>query len=430
MKKSLIALSVLAATSAFAGGITPANPVSVDGNRVGDLLFAPVYIVDGDFATELRVVNTSTTISTVAKVQFSESIASSEVLDFLIYLSPGDVWVGTASIEDGRIVMRSSDDSILQLTGNSFATAAAPAVYPFSNQNAKYGYVTIVESAAFPVPANVACTPSAVGVPILKPLVKAAYDALPAAIDEATGINVNCGSIATNASTRNLLAGEVTLRSRSFGMEAKLPLYAVVNYDNAQKLSTAVLTELGLSSFTTTAQLEGAIWGAEKIIPYNLNNGTHIVSATFPTRKAYRGVATGVYPFNNTGGVSTNFPTLANVGVRDLTEQLNVVAGQNISPLPTNPQLSFAEMGLAVLTRGAQALDARGLLSQVAIPFAEGYVELGINAVAAPTNATAVGTATVSAGSPGIVTSLSQSLNSGVSQWAWRYAPQKYDSSN
>lgn len=113
MKKSLIALSVLAATSAFAGGtggiqggIDFGTPVSLADNGVGDLLLAPVFLASGGWQSEIKLINTSTTLSTVAKVVFYENFRSTEVLDFFVYLSPGDYWNGVIATQpSGQITV-------------------------------------------------------------------------------------------------------------------------------------------------------------------------------------------------------------------------------------------------------------------------------------------------------------------------------------
>jgi hypothetical protein len=61
---------------------------------LGDFLVAPLYIAENEVCSEIKVMNTNTTSSILAKVVFRERIASHEV-DFPIFLTPGDVWSGT-----------------------------------------------------------------------------------------------------------------------------------------------------------------------------------------------------------------------------------------------------------------------------------------------------------------------------------------------
>lgn len=89
VKKSLaVALgAMLVAGSAAA--------VEVNPGAKGDLLIAPLFMTKGGWQSEFKVINTSVTDSAVAKVVFHAPGRSDEVLDFLIFLSPGDVWTGS-----------------------------------------------------------------------------------------------------------------------------------------------------------------------------------------------------------------------------------------------------------------------------------------------------------------------------------------------
>jgi hypothetical protein len=95
------------ATSAFAA-------VTTNNDGKGEYLNLPAYYATTDgWTTNLRVVNTNTTHAVVAKVVIREYATSKELLDFPIYLSPGDVWtadlVNSGAIDQVKIV--STDDS-------------------------------------------------------------------------------------------------------------------------------------------------------------------------------------------------------------------------------------------------------------------------------------------------------------------------------
>jgi len=136
MKKSLIALGskkpVVAATIAalLGGAAVTANAVEVSRDGTGDFLIAPAYMIGGGLTTDLKVINTSDTDSVVAKVVFRHPVTSAETLDFLIYLSPSDVWTGTVSCQAAdaagnctKSVVTSKDDSIQLPNSTSFASA-------------------------------------------------------------------------------------------------------------------------------------------------------------------------------------------------------------------------------------------------------------------------------------------------------------------
>jgi len=96
MKKKVIAAAVAATL-----GHTVVNAVSVNTDGLGQVLLFPYYTVQGSAATDnfdtlVSVVNTTDDVKAV-KIRFREAKASHEVLDFNIYLSPKDVWVGVIS---------------------------------------------------------------------------------------------------------------------------------------------------------------------------------------------------------------------------------------------------------------------------------------------------------------------------------------------
>lgn len=112
--KKIVVSSVTALTLASVGAMAADNAnttLATDGT--GDYLVFPYYAATGAWETHLRVVNTNTKDAVVAKVVFREYKQSAEVLDFPIYLTPGDVWEGTVTIKDGKVVVKSSDDSLV-----------------------------------------------------------------------------------------------------------------------------------------------------------------------------------------------------------------------------------------------------------------------------------------------------------------------------
>jgi hypothetical protein len=124
-----------------------ADKVVLSNDGLGDFLIAPLYIAKGDICSEVKVFNTNETSSILAKIVFREHISSHEV-DFPIFLSPGDVWTGTAcQTKDGTVCLTSLDDSnhpsAMQTLkyGQSLAGHSRGAVYRHADM-AK-GYVEI-----------------------------------------------------------------------------------------------------------------------------------------------------------------------------------------------------------------------------------------------------------------------------------------------
>jgi len=111
MKKSILALSAAVAVSGlgFAGAANALAVFSNDGatalgvelaaSNVGHYLFTPYYTAQADNNTLLSVVNTDSVNGKAVKVRFRGAANSDDVLDFTLFLSPGDVW--TASLKKG-----------------------------------------------------------------------------------------------------------------------------------------------------------------------------------------------------------------------------------------------------------------------------------------------------------------------------------------
>jgi len=111
---SLMAAS-LASGVAFSGN---ANAIHLAEDGVGQALLAPMYLADYGYTTKIAIVNHSTEKAVKAKVVLRSAVTSTELLDFILYLSPGDVWRGEIRQQDldkdgtTETVLYSADDSI------------------------------------------------------------------------------------------------------------------------------------------------------------------------------------------------------------------------------------------------------------------------------------------------------------------------------
>jgi len=113
---SIAALSIMGG-SAFAADNSNGTKVALDGT--GDYLVYPYYAAVGSWKTNIRVVNTNIHKAIVAKVVIRERKTSAEKRDFLIYLTPGDVWDGELVNENGQVVLKTNDDSFILPDGTS-----------------------------------------------------------------------------------------------------------------------------------------------------------------------------------------------------------------------------------------------------------------------------------------------------------------------
>ena len=332
MKKKLLAAAIGAM---LIGGSASAVQKSHDG--VGDLLIAPAYLIGGDMSTGIKVINTSSTQSVVAKVVFRDPASSKEVLDFLIYLSPSDVWTAnvTCAAADAvgtctKSVVTSADDS-MQTDGGGFGSVATPAVIvsdaataaatgriPLPNQ----GYFEVIESQAYNL------TPFKPGV--AKSLIYSTHH------DPLTTPLVAVGD------TPNVLTGSVTISAGAIG-KATLPMIALEDYDNNNRLKVGVVSGFD-DAFARTSlrDVEDALWVNNLAVPYERPAaGFSIALFNFPTKLTYKwekGQATGgQYPF----GAGK---TCITADVYDNLENTIVGNTFNVSPLPVAGTTCIDEM--------------------------------------------------------------------------------------
>lgn len=93
MKRNSLTTALLAGLAGAAGLATTAEAVNLNPDGLGQVLIYPYYTVQKGNQTLISVVNTTSQVKAV-KVRFLEGRNSREVLDFNLYLSPFDVWVG------------------------------------------------------------------------------------------------------------------------------------------------------------------------------------------------------------------------------------------------------------------------------------------------------------------------------------------------
>ena len=105
MNKQIISKTKLSLALALALGTgmatNTAQAVTLDNNdRLGDAGIFQYYTVNGGWQTFIRLINTSADAVSV-KVRFREAHNSREVFDFIIFLSPYDMWAGWTDLDAG-----------------------------------------------------------------------------------------------------------------------------------------------------------------------------------------------------------------------------------------------------------------------------------------------------------------------------------------
>ena len=133
MKKNLVALGVAAVLAGTVGGAMAANSIRGTGGAVagqtntagsatalavspagvGHILFVPYYNAVNGNATLLNLTNTDVDNGKAVKVRFRGASNSDDVMDFTVFLSPGDVWTASINqnVSNGKAQIATDDKS-------------------------------------------------------------------------------------------------------------------------------------------------------------------------------------------------------------------------------------------------------------------------------------------------------------------------------
>lgn len=129
MNKNILALSVAAAIGGVSGSAMA--QLEFNGDGVGHILIQPYYTAQNGNDTLINLVNTDTAKGKAVKIRFRSAGNSDDVLDFQIFLSPGDVWAANVTEgADGRALLTTKDTTCtlpaIPEAGVSFITQNLP----------------------------------------------------------------------------------------------------------------------------------------------------------------------------------------------------------------------------------------------------------------------------------------------------------------
>ena len=191
MKKNVLALSIAAMIGGFAGTASAdvlqgkgAAPGAGEGNAkanlqvavgsekmsaanagdfalseggAGHILLVPYFTSQNKNMSVLHVVNTDTINGKALKVRFRGAANSDDILDFTVFLSPGDVWTGAVQANDQGSYFRTNDKSCtlpdIRGKDQQFVTARLNTTGWDATKianNTKEGYVEILNLADIP----------------------------------------------------------------------------------------------------------------------------------------------------------------------------------------------------------------------------------------------------------------------------------------
>ena len=297
--KKLLAASMAAAIST--GMVAQTNAMQLQETDIGQVLMAPTYMTSGELRTDITIVNTRTDAAVKAKIVFRNGKDSAEVLDFILYLTPGDVWRGSVTGEANAAFIESTDDSMTNDDG-SFASVDNPVKQAFfdktlSGQNGighfeVYGLYSVDNGLYAPVDAEAAVEVKAT---MSKTDLKAIFDSV--TIEGGPGIDTVTGEALTNSNKPASLQimGEVQLVNAangliSYNIPALGPQFYILpcvnefvvdncvvtndNFDGTVGAPTDMGLGMGLDGDDNIIAIETAIAAKDISFPYSVENSS------------------------------------------------------------------------------------------------------------------------------------------------------------
>lgn len=287
MKRILTAVAFVMAiftVGSSAWAMSYADHVSVAPNGKGDLLVYPIFVTTDGWSNRVTLVNTSG-FSVVAKVVVKSAVFSQELLDFMVYLSPYDMWYGFIQNTAKGPQMYSTDSSVLYDSGihyfdipEPFATEANPmkALFAVSNCGAAdlntLGYIEVIEAWA----GNVAFTTEEKADKQKRgKKIATAYDAALQPYLKGVTLNVLAGSI------------DIDVEGSGLNMTTSVEAVALKDYGNTTWLSPDIVTYLGDAARNNVREIDAALSKNQIVMPYiNNDEGTTLHTFTFPTKQS------------------------------------------------------------------------------------------------------------------------------------------------
>jgi len=283
-------LAVAIMTASVAQAFNEDDHVYSSKNMVGDALIFPFYLAVDTWKTNLRVVNTSNDHCVVAKVVFREGTYSCEARDFLIYLTPNDVWTADVVDVNGVIHIQSTDES-----GPENPMDVAMGI-PCNGGPTGLGYVEVYQSASFWIGRGGDAV-----TPLDKSILMAVYNALvddeidiPACGEACTEMeDINGVTNISNAYTVNVcqainvLTGREEVGSSVENFALGLNAEALANNCNTVRLVVSHETTWQNYGNNTAVEVRAAMAKQEVFMPFNvaLGNATYGIF-TFPVKES------------------------------------------------------------------------------------------------------------------------------------------------
>ncbi|MDS4030830.1 MAG: hypothetical protein RKO66_12245 [Candidatus Contendobacter sp.] len=110
LKKSALALGLAAAVGGMGASVAQAQ-VGLATDNLGQALIYPYLTANNGWSSFLHVINTSSTYTVAAKVRFHAATDSADAYDFIVVLSPNDMWTGVIEQQGGQVGFRPTDNT-------------------------------------------------------------------------------------------------------------------------------------------------------------------------------------------------------------------------------------------------------------------------------------------------------------------------------
>ncbi|MEX0828120.1 MAG: hypothetical protein WD005_04120 [Haliea sp.] len=408
MKKNIIS----AAVAATLLGASAANAVFVNSEGHGQALIYPYYTVEGGHDTYINLVNTTTEYKAV-KVRFVEAMNSQEVLDFNLYLSPGDHWSAVIVPNGEGAALKTPDTSCtVPLALSSKAEGDFGTTIPFRDitfegdsvdglARTREGYVEIIEMGTLQGVADQTAAKHVSGVPGDCKVLAANWSAggkwLSTGANTDVGvpngglygygvlINVNEG---TNA-TYDAVALDDFI-SQSFDPSAGAIHFEPGIEDPSLNDASPFAQVLDSASFSVVeAEFAEGVDAVSAVLMHStimndyvlepeINAGTDWV-VTFPTKKSYVNGTTAMAPFTSTwsSAASTACETMS-ITYYDREERDQTPDPLDFSPRPEQSSFALCKEANVLTFNKSEVLTPSSRVRQnLDVEFKNGWMELG-----------------------------------------------------
>jgi len=381
-----VIVSSAAALAILSGSASAATQVELDGT--GDYLLMPAtYITEsGDWQTDLKIVNTNTTNAIVARAVIRRGDTSAEIFDFPLYLTPGDVWIGTLQKGDANpnnLVVKTSDDSAMLWDGLNIIHAdkvaggleiTGPKATPISDPYIRKTYIEVFGLASY----------DATNVPLggFAPYIEAVQNGHP--LDKtkffeyvrqvSNGHPFVPGLVASLNDIRlfdavdvndNDILGKQTIYTDAGSASGKRSMIynaiAMTDFSSAPRTAGVIGGDTTLSGMSnhgvqTVADLELALSKDKVYVMYEADEGTlnpFRVHFTDPVKKYHDELTELDQFYMGSGTIGEHFYEFNNTVGRNMEENISScipeqgftdISGQHVDSLPCNPTLVHDEV--------------------------------------------------------------------------------------